>query len=162
ATAPACSGWRTSWWSARRTTRPRPCSRTPRGGWRAAPSGASWPASRSSRASTRQPGRAWRRPSATPRSRTGTRRSGSPHAAPTYHSERQWAEAHGGRTREFPVTWDSAVALPARGVPFTLTPPEPHGSHLQAVAGYDGARHTLLLRDSNDRHLVEMMGDALH
>jgi tetratricopeptide (TPR) repeat protein len=78
------------------------------------------------------------------------------------HSERQWAEDHGWRTREFTVTWESAVALLDHGIPFTLTTPEPNASHLQAVIGYDNIRHTLLLRDPNERHQVEMMGDALH
>src|SRR5262249_39015622 len=77
------------------------------------------------------------------------------------HSERQWAEDHGWRTREFTVTWDSAVALLDRGVPFTLSTPEPNGSHLQTVVGYDAVRRTLLLRDPNERHQVEMLGDGL-
>src|SRR5438045_3490327 len=36
------------------------------------------------------------------------------------HSQRTWAEKNGWIPREFTVTWDSAVALLDRGVPFTL------------------------------------------
>lgn len=41
------------------------------------------------------------------------------------HNERQWAMDAGYVTREFRVTWESAVALIDRGVPFTLTTVEP-------------------------------------
>ncbi len=37
------------------------------------------------------------------------------------HRERSWAEANGWSVREFTVTWDAAVSLLDRGVPFTLT-----------------------------------------
>ncbi len=50
-------------------------------------------------------------------------------------------------TREFRVTWESAVALIDRGVPFTLTTVEPTSAHLQACIGYDSLRGTLLIRD---------------
>lgn len=63
------------------------------------------------------------------------------------HKERHWAETHGWTTREFTVTWESAVALLDRGVPFTLTTVEPGNAHLQAVIGYDHRRQTLLVRD---------------
>lgn len=63
------------------------------------------------------------------------------------HSERHWAESHGWHTREFTVTWDSAVALLDRGVPFTLTSTGAASAHLQAVIGYDELRQTLWIRD---------------
>jgi tetratricopeptide (TPR) repeat protein len=62
-------------------------------------------------------------------------------------SERNWAQTHGWIAREFTVTWDSAVALIDRGVPFTLTTTEVTTGHLQAVIGYDANRGTLLIRD---------------
>src|SRR5262249_31308863 len=37
------------------------------------------------------------------------------------HSERHWAELHGWLAREFSVTWESAIALLDRGIPFTFT-----------------------------------------
>lgn len=77
------------------------------------------------------------------------------------HSERRWAEDNGWATREFTVTWDSAVAVLDQGIPFTLTTPEPNGSHLQAVIGYDNRRGTLLVRDPNERHQVEFLASAL-
>src|SRR5439155_5223129 len=49
------------------------------------------------------------------------------------HSERNWAETHGWRAREFTVTWEAAVALLDRGIPFTLTTSEATSGHLQAV-----------------------------
>jgi tetratricopeptide (TPR) repeat protein len=75
---------------------------------------------------------------------------GTPH-----HSERHWAETNGWVAREFRVTWDSAVALLDRGIPFTLTTPETASSHLQAVIGYDGIRGTLIIRDPGERHQAE-------
>lgn len=63
------------------------------------------------------------------------------------HSERQWAQSNGWIAREFTVTWESAVALIDRGVPFTLTTTEATSGHLQAVIGYDALRGTLIVRD---------------
>ncbi|PYJ06930.1 MAG: hypothetical protein DME25_05185, partial [Verrucomicrobia bacterium] len=63
------------------------------------------------------------------------------------HSERNWAETHGWRAREFTVTWEAAVALLDRGIPFTLTTSEATSGHLQAVVGYDELRQTLWIRD---------------
>ena len=53
------------------------------------------------------------------------------------HSQRTWAEKNGWIPREFTVTWDSAVELLDRGVPFTLTITFTALAHLQAIAGYD-------------------------
>ena len=71
------------------------------------------------------------------------------------HSERKWAEDSGYVTQEFRVTWESATALIDRGIPFTLTTCDPGSAHLQAVIGYDEYRHSLLIRDSGNRHSRE-------
>ena len=63
------------------------------------------------------------------------------------HSERAWAESHGWAAREFTVTWNAAVALLDRGIPFTLTTSDATSGHLQAVVGYDELRQTLWIRD---------------
>ncbi|MDG3004459.1 C39 family peptidase [Paludisphaera mucosa] len=73
------------------------------------------------------------------------------------HRERSWAGANGWRAREFTVTWDAAVALLDRGVPFTLTTVEPQSAHLQAVIGYDARRATLLIRDPTLPHEGEAL-----
>lgn len=77
------------------------------------------------------------------------------------HSERTWAETHDYVAREFTVTWDAAVALLDRGVPFTLVTVEPGNAHLQAVVGYDARRGTLLIRDPYFYYFVEMTADAM-
>ncbi|MEZ0264145.1 MAG: C39 family peptidase [Phycisphaerae bacterium] len=77
------------------------------------------------------------------------------------HSERAWAERNGFVVREFRATWESAVGLIDRGVPFTLTTTETTGAHLQAVTGYDARRHTLLLRDPSTKHEGEVRADGL-
>jgi len=76
-------------------------------------------------------------------------------------SERRWAEKSGWRVREFTVTYDTAVALLNRGLPFTLTTAEATNAHLQAVVGYDELRATLLLRDPFVYGVVEALADAL-
>jgi tetratricopeptide (TPR) repeat protein len=75
------------------------------------------------------------------------------------HRQRAWAEQNGWIAREFTVTWDTAVALLDRGVPFTLATFEPQNSHLQAVIGYDARRRTLLLRDPALRSSSEAYAD---
>ncbi|MDR3617985.1 MAG: tetratricopeptide repeat protein [Paludisphaera borealis] len=75
------------------------------------------------------------------------------------HLERSWAEANGWTAREFTVTWDSALALLDRGVPFTLTTVETQSAHLQAVIGYDARRGTLLIRDPTLPHEGEALGE---
>lgn len=77
------------------------------------------------------------------------------------HSERNWAETHGWVTREFTVTWESAIALLDRGVPFTLATVAPGNAHLQAVVGYDARRGTLLVRDPYHRALGEFLSVEL-
>ncbi|OJW03493.1 MAG: hypothetical protein BGO49_11595 [Planctomycetales bacterium 71-10] len=73
------------------------------------------------------------------------------------HRERSWAASNGWLPREFTVTWDAAVALLDRGVPFTLTTVEPMSAHLQAVIGYDDRRGTLLIRDPSLPHEGEAL-----
>ncbi len=77
------------------------------------------------------------------------------------HSERHWAETNGWCTREFTVTWDSAVALLERGIPFTLTTTEATSGHLQAVIGFDDLRRTLWIRDPFQYYAGEGNADAL-
>ena len=73
---------------------------------------------------------------------------------PSY-SERSWAEGEGYRVREFTVTWEAAVALIDRGLPFTLSTTEVLSAHAQAVVGYEELRRTLILRDPFVYHLRE-------
>ncbi len=75
------------------------------------------------------------------------------------HRERTWAEKNGFITREFTVTWDAALTLLDRGVPFTLTTVETRNAHLQAVIGYDARRGTLLLRDPWLPHEGEVVAE---
>lgn len=76
---------------------------------------------------------------------------GTPAAA-----ERRWAERYGFVAREFTVDWETAVSLVDRQLPFTLTSVDTNYSHLQALVGYDTARGTFLLRDSNHPAIVEV------
>lgn len=77
------------------------------------------------------------------------------------HSERKWAADNGWVAREFTVTWDAAVALLDRGVPFTLTTTEATSGHLQAVVGYDELRGSFIIRDpyryAESEFLVEQL-----
>jgi tetratricopeptide (TPR) repeat protein len=82
--------------------------------------------------------------------------AGTPH-----HAERRWAEQHGWVVREFTVTWESAVGVLDRGLPFTLTTTEPTSSHLQACIGYDARRGTLVIRDPSLRNQAEFLADGL-
>jgi tetratricopeptide (TPR) repeat protein len=71
------------------------------------------------------------------------------------HSERNWAETNGWFVREFRLTWDAAVSLLDRGIPFTLTTSGTTSGHLQAVVGYDECRQTLSIRDPYVYHTSE-------
>jgi tetratricopeptide (TPR) repeat protein len=53
------------------------------------------------------------------------------------HEERHWLQSNGWRVREFRVTWESAVILLERGMPFTLVTTSKGAAHLQAVVGCD-------------------------
>jgi tetratricopeptide (TPR) repeat protein len=78
-----------------------------------------------------------------------------------HHNERKWANDHDWYTKSFTVTWEAAVALLDRGIPFTLATTEVSSAHLQAVIGYDAARGTLIIRDPGERHRVEMAFDLV-
>ncbi len=75
------------------------------------------------------------------------------------HEERNWAEENGFTVREFRATWETAVALLDRGVPFTLATVETSSAHLQAIVGYDGIRGTIFIRDPYLKHHSEAIGD---
>lgn len=72
---------------------------------------------------------------------------------------RAWAEAEGWHVREFTVTWEVAVALLDRGIPFTLSTVEPGSAHMQAVVGYDNLRGSFLVRDPFQRQLQEFSAE---
>ena len=76
------------------------------------------------------------------------------------HSERHWAEQNGWIAREFTVTWEAAVVLLNRGVPFTLVTAEATSAHLQAVIGYDDLRGTLIIRDPYQYYAGEAVAEA--
>src|SRR5690242_3127220 len=63
------------------------------------------------------------------------------------HRTRQWAESRGMTAREFTLTWDLAVALLDRQVPFAVFTAEATGGHVQVAVGYDELRRTLIIRD---------------
>lgn len=71
------------------------------------------------------------------------------------HSERSWAEHNGFVAREFTLDATTAMALLDRGIPFILNTVEATSAHLQAVAGYDSCRNTLLIRDPYQPSLLE-------
>ncbi len=75
------------------------------------------------------------------------------------HEERNWAEENGFVVREFRATWETAIALLDRGVPFALATVETSSAHLQAIVGYDGIRGTLFIRDPYQKHPTEAIGD---
>jgi cellulose synthase operon protein C len=75
------------------------------------------------------------------------------------HSERRWAAENGWHAREFMITWDAAVALLDRGIPFTITTVEAASAHLQAVIGYDTGRGTLLIRDPFNYYVTEVIAE---
>lgn len=77
------------------------------------------------------------------------------------HSERRWAESHGWKVREFTVTWNAALMLLDRGIPFTLTTSETTSAHLQAVVGYDELRQTVLIRDPFVYYAIEGLIEPL-
>lgn len=76
-------------------------------------------------------------------------------------SSRAWAEQNGWRVREFTVSWESAVTLLERGLPFTLSTVEPGSAHMQAVIGYDNVRGSFLIRDPYVRQIGEFAAAPL-
>jgi tetratricopeptide (TPR) repeat protein len=75
------------------------------------------------------------------------------------HSERRWAEQNGWEARELTLTWEAAVALLDRGIPFTLTLADASNEHMQAVIGYDERRGTLYIRDPYIHVVIEAASD---
>lgn len=73
------------------------------------------------------------------------------------HAERNWAESHGWRVREFRPTWDATRALLDRGCPFSLVTVAAESAHMQAVIGYDDALGTVIVRDPFQRRLSEWL-----
>ena len=69
--------------------------------------------------------------------------------------QREWAENNGWFVREFRVTYESAIDLLKRGIPFGIATVETASAHMQAMAGFDRTRDTLLLRDPGQPYLVE-------
>jgi cellulose synthase operon protein C len=77
------------------------------------------------------------------------------------YRERLWAAQNGWIAREFTITWESAIALIDRGIPFTLGTVEPTSAHLQAAIGYDSNLQQLLIRDPYDRQIGEMWAQEM-
>lgn len=75
------------------------------------------------------------------------------------HTERRWAMEHGFVAQEFKVTWEAAVQLLNRGIPFIFNTADATRGHAQIVMGYDLIRNTLLIRDPFLRSMQEF--DAL-
>ena len=74
------------------------------------------------------------------------------------HASGKWARESGWLARDFTVTWEAAVALLERGVPFALSTVNPVSAHMQAVVGCDTRRGTLLVRDPSFRVFFEYEG----
>jgi cellulose synthase operon protein C len=68
--------------------------------------------------------------------------------------QRHWAEQQGWLVREFTVTWESAMALIDRGLPFSVSTIDVSSAHLRAVVGYDKTLQQLLLRDPQQPNLA--------
>jgi tetratricopeptide (TPR) repeat protein len=81
------------------------------------------------------------------------------HGTPA-HAERAWADSHGFVTREMRLTWDAAVALLERDIPFVVSTFVPGNGHAQAVMGFDERRRALMLRDPSMPLPVEVDADA--
>lgn len=77
------------------------------------------------------------------------------------YKERRWAEENGWATREFRVTWDAAVELLERGVPFTLATVGAESAHEQVVMGYDARRGVFLIRDPGGPFPKEVLAEPL-
>lgn len=70
--------------------------------------------------------------------------------------QREWAEQNGWRVREFRVTYESAVELIGRGVPFALSTVDVRSAHMVAVIGFDRVRNVLHLRDPGQPYVTEV------
>jgi tetratricopeptide (TPR) repeat protein len=69
--------------------------------------------------------------------------------------ERQWGEENGFTAIEFTVAAEAAFALLARGIPFLFTMVDAGYSHSQIAIGFDRLRHSVWLRDPQDRRTNE-------
>lgn len=79
----------------------------------------------------------------------------------TAASARTWAEQRGFAAREFTVTWDGAVALLERGLPFAMSTQEATSAHAQAVIGFDATTRTFAIRDPSAATVVLVDADIL-
>ncbi len=75
--------------------------------------------------------------------------------------ERKWAEENGWATREFRVTWEAALGLLDRGLPFTLVTVGAESAHEQVVTGYDARRGVFLIRDPGGPLPSEFLAEPL-
>ncbi len=69
--------------------------------------------------------------------------------------QRDWSEHNGWFVRGFRVTWETAIELLERGIPFAVSTVDATSSHLQVVMGFDRTRRTLVLRDPSQPYAVE-------
>jgi tetratricopeptide (TPR) repeat protein len=74
--------------------------------------------------------------------------------------QRDWAEENGWYVREFRVTHESVLALIGRGIPFAVSTVEATSAHMQAVAGFDRVRGTVLLRDPGQPYIAEFFAEV--
>ena len=76
------------------------------------------------------------------------------------HRQREWAENNGWAVREFTLTWDAAVALIDRGLPFTITTVETANA---ASPGGDWirrhAQNTFIARPVYERYASEAIAE---
>ena len=79
----------------------------------------------------------------------------------TASSERVWAEENGWFVKPFTVTWDAALSLIDRGIPFTLHAADVSTSPSQIVIGYDTACGTLIVRDQAESYLIDLAWDVV-
>lgn len=76
-------------------------------------------------------------------------------------SQRNWGEGNGFIVREFTITWESAIALIDRGIPFSLSTQQATDAHLQTVIGYDSRLRLLIVRDPFQRYMINYDIDRL-
>ncbi|MBD2179307.1 C39 family peptidase [Pseudanabaena sp. FACHB-1998] len=76
-------------------------------------------------------------------------------------SQRQWAIENDYFVKEFTVTWESAIALIDKGIPFLLTTVEATSSHVQVIIGYDSRLKLLIARDPYQRFMVDFQADKM-
>ena len=75
--------------------------------------------------------------------------------------QRQWLETHGFSVKQFDLSFDAAVTLIDRGVPFLLETVAVNSSHAQVVMGYDTVRQSILIREPSNRFCREFDVDYL-